>query len=141
MSIGNTRKGFTQATFNEEAANVLMGEILIVSIIGGVFFESWYVFGGILVGLLILVGIPKINIILSIFLSLCWALIGAWIACYYQDINPNLETKISIDLVTLLFSTPASQIVGGLLFLCGLGMHMAGIEWVRDVSDTEDRNI
>jgi len=141
MSIGNTRKGFTQATFNDEASNFLIGEILIASIVGGVFFESWYVFGGMLVGLIILFIIPVINIILSIVFSLFWAVTGAWIACYYQDINLNLETKISIDLVTLLFSTPASQIVGGLLFLCGLGMHMAGIEWVRDVSDTEDRNI
>ena len=40
MSIGNTRKGFTQATFNDDASNVLMGEILIASIVGGVFFEK-----------------------------------------------------------------------------------------------------
>ena len=43
MSIGNTRKGFTQATFNDDASNILIGEILITSIIGGVYFESWYV--------------------------------------------------------------------------------------------------
>jgi len=141
MSIGNTRKGFTQATFNDDASNVLIGEILISSIVGGVFFESWYVFGGVLVGLMILFFIPVINIILAIVFSLLWAVIGAGIACYFQDINLNLETNISIDLVTVLFSTPASQIVGGILFLSGLGMHMAGIEWVRDVSDTEDRNI
>ena len=141
MSIGNTRKGFTQATFNDDASNVLMGEILIASIVGGVFFESWYVFGGVLVGLMILFFIPVINIILAIVFSLLWAVIGAGIVCYFQDINLNLETNISIDLVTVLFSTPASQIVGGILFLSGLGMHMAGIEWVRDVSDTEDRNI
>jgi hypothetical protein len=141
MSIGNTRKGFTQATFNEDASNFLIGEILIASIVGGAFFESWYIFGGMLVGLLILFVIPLINIILSIFFSLLWAVIGAGIVCFYQDINLNLETNISIDLVTVLFSTPASQILGGILFLSGLGMHMAGIEWVRDVSDHEDRNI
>ncbi len=141
MSVGNTRKGFTQATFNDDASNILIGEILITSIIGGVFFESWYVFGGVLVGLMILFLIPVINIVLAIVFSLSWAIIGAGIVCYCQDINLNLETNISIDLVTLLFSTPASQIVGGVLFLSGLGMHMAGIEWVRDVSDNEDRNI
>ena len=141
MSVGNTRKGFTQATFNDDASNILIGEILITSIIGGVFFESWYVFGGVLVGLMILFLIPVINIVLAIVFSLSWAIIGAGIVCYFQDINLNLETNISIDLVTLLFSTPASQIVGGVLFLSGLGMHMAGIEWARDVSDNEDRNI
>ena len=140
MSIGNTRKGFTQATFNDDASNVLFGEIIIASIVVGVFFESWYVFGGVLVGLIILFCIPVINIVLAIVFSLLWAVIGAGIACYFQDINLNLETNISIDLVTVLFSTPASQIVGGILFLVGLGMHLAGIEWVRDVSDTEDRN-
>ena len=90
---------------------------------------------------MILIYIPVINIVLAIVFSLLWAVIGAGIVCYFQDINLNLETNISIDLVTVLFSTPASQIVGGILFLSGLGMHMAGIEWVRDVSDTEDRNI
>ena len=141
MSIGNTRKGFTQATFNDDASNILIGEILITSIIGGVYFESWYVFGGVLVGLMILFLIPVINIFLAIIFSLSWAIIGAGIVCYFQDINLNLDTKFSIDLVTILFSTPASQIVGGILFLSGLGMHIAGIEWAKDISDTEDRNI
>ena len=141
MSIGNTRKGFTQATFNEDASNFLIGEILIASIVGGAFFESWYVFGGVLLGLMILFLIPVINIVLAVVFSLLWAVIGAGIVCYFQDISLNLETNISIDLVILLFSTPASQIIGVILFLSGLGMHLAGIEWARDVSDNEDRNI
>ena len=141
MSVGNTRKGFTQATFNDDASNVLIGEILIASIIGGVFFESWYVFGGVLLGLMILFLIPVINIVLAVVFSLSWAVIGAGIVCYFQDISLNLETNISFNLVILLFSTPASQIIGVILFLSGLGMHLAGIEWARDVSDNEDRNI
>ena len=141
MSIGNTRKGVTQASFNEDASNILIGEILIASIVIGYFFESWYVFGGVLVGLMILFLIPVINIILAIVFSLLWAILGAGIVCFFQDINLSLETNNTVDLVTILFSTPASQIIGGILFLSGLGLHMGGIEWAKDVSDNEDRNI
>ena len=42
MSSGNVRKGMTQAKFNEENVNIVYGEIVILSIIVGLYFQSWY---------------------------------------------------------------------------------------------------
>ena len=46
MSIGNVRKGVTQASFNEETSFVFFAEILLLSSALGYSFGNWYVFGG-----------------------------------------------------------------------------------------------
>ena len=75
MSIGNTRKGFTQAQFNDSASSLLMGEIVVISALLGWANSSWYVFGGLFIGLIILFFIPVINIILTIIFSVAWGYI------------------------------------------------------------------
>ena len=60
MTIGNTRKGFTQAQFNDSASSLLMGEIVVISALLGWANSSWYVFGGLFIGLIILFFIPGI---------------------------------------------------------------------------------
>ena len=175
MSVGSTRKGVTQAKFNEDASNVIYAEILIISGIMGFSFSSWYVLGSMLIGLIICLNIPILNIIMSLFLSVLWAPVGAVITRAFQGVNfgdvtgPwgflleiliiigkafeeilkefNRIQEISInnasDILNLLvgiFSTPASVVVGIILFLCGLGYHLAAIEWSRDITDSEDRN-
>ncbi len=140
MSIGNTRKGFTQAQFNDSASSLLMGEIVVISALLGWANSSWYVFGGLFIGLIILFFIPVINIILTIIFSVAWAFIGAAICCYFEDVSLS-DTSSLDDLFLTLFSVPSSQVVGAILLLISLGIHFAGIEWIRDVSDPEDRNI
>jgi len=140
MSKGSVRKGVTQAKFNEDASNIIYGEILILSGIVGFFYSDWYIFGGMLVGLILGMLIPVINILLSLCLSILWALIGAGIVCAFQEIDIP-EPNFSFDFLSRLFSTPASQIIGGIFFLSGLGLHLGTVEWTRDISDEEDRNV
>ena len=81
-----------------------------------------------------------INIILTIIFSVAWAFIGAGICCYFEDVSLS-DTSSLGDLFLTLFSVPSSQVVGAILLLISLGLHFAGIEWIRDVSDPEDRNV
>ena len=145
MAVGSTRKGVTQAKFNDDASNFVFAEIGILSGVVGYYFSDWYIFGGMLVGLIICLYIPIINIIMGVGLSVLWALIGAKITCFFQDTNiPNLTNTFEYadiyNVLVVLFSTPPSQIIGGLLFLASLGAHLATIEWTRDIADLEDRN-
>ena len=138
MSTSNVRKGNTQSSFNEGAANAVIVEIILLSSALGYFFGNWYVFGGLLLGLGIAFMIPILNIILALIFALSWGVIGATLGKPFQ----NLESikDVSIDLILSLFSTPASQVLGGFLFLSGLGLHLAFIEYERDLTDDEDRN-
>ena len=160
MSIGNVRKGVTQSSFNEGAANAVIVEIILLSSALGYFFGNWYVFGGLLIGLGIAFMIPILNIILALIFSLSWGIIGSIIGKPFQNLESIKDVSIdlilssfsiltsqiksiedvSIDLILSLFSTPASQVLGGFLFLSGLGLHLAFIEYERDLTDDEDRN-
>ena len=160
MSIGNVRKGVTQASFNEEASFVFFAEILLLSSALGYSFGNWYVFGGLLIGLGIAFMIPILNIILALIFALSWGVIGATLGKPFQNLESikdvsidlilssfsiltsqvNSIEDISIDLILSLFSTPASQVVGVILFLSGLGLHLSFIEYERDLTDDEDRN-
>ena len=74
MSSGDVRKGITQANFNEEAFNIVFWEIIIASGLCGLFFQSWYVFGGIFLGLLVGFFIPGVGIMLAVVFSAGWSL-------------------------------------------------------------------
>jgi hypothetical protein len=151
MSSGNVRKGVTQARFNENVVNFLFGEILIISALFGFGFGSWYVFGGVLFGLMIVFMIPKLNVLVSILFSIGWALIVSLFACAANEVEltsyvGKLEADYAniglwFDLVLQLFSIPASQVSGGIAFVVGMGLHLSGIEWVGDVGDGDDRNV
>ena len=54
----SVRKGVTDAKFNEEAFGFLFCEIVTLSIAAGVATSSWWCFGGVLLGLLIVIAIP-----------------------------------------------------------------------------------
>ena len=138
MSAGSTRKGFTQAKFNEDLSNLIYGEITILSAVAGFYFSSWYIFGGMVVGLIVCLLIPVVNIITGVILSCLWAIVGATLVAAFQQ--PDIEVSSSLQYLIAIFSTPASQIIGGSLFLFGLGAHLGAIEWTRDVADPEDRN-
>jgi len=145
MTVGSTRKGVTQARFNDDASNFVFAEIAILSGVVGYHYGNWYIFGGMLIGLIICLYIPIINIFMGLSLSVLWGVIGAGITCFFQDINIQnptdiFEFKDIFEFLVVLFSTPASQIIGGILFLSSLGAHLATIEWTRDLTDPEDRN-
>jgi hypothetical protein len=151
MSSGDVRKGNTQAGFNEKVSNIFAGEIIIISALFGYGFSSWYVFGGVLFGLIGAFMIPKLSMFVSVLFSFGWAVIVSFFACAANDVEltsyfGRLESNYTsiglwFDFALQLFSIPASQVGGGIAFVIGMGVHLSGIEWVRDVSDSEDRNV
>ena len=84
MSVGSTRKGFTQAKFNDEVSNVIFGEIFILSGAVGFYYSNWYIFGGMIIGLIVCMFIPIINIIMGVVLSCLWAITGATVVCFFS---------------------------------------------------------
>ena len=66
MSDIDVRKGMTNARFNEKNINILSGEIIIVATIAGVMYKSWWVFGVVLLALIIGIVITRIAIFLAI---------------------------------------------------------------------------
>ena len=140
MSVGSTRKGVTQAKFNEEASNFIFGEIFILSGIVGFYYSNWYIFGGMIIGLIVCMFIPVINILMGIVLSTVWALIGATVVCFLQDIDIPDPSNF-LGFLGSVLTNSASQVIAGIVFLCSLGLHFHAIEWIRDVTDSEERNL
>ena len=140
MSVRSTRKGFTQAKYNDDAVNIIIGEIFILSCAAGFYYSSWYVFGGMVIGLMVCMYVPVINIIMGLGLSCLWAIMGATVVCFFQDVQISDISGFK-GFLTTVFSTPASQVIGGILFLSGLGAHLGAIEWARDVGGSDERNL
>ena len=121
MSSGNVRKGVSQANFNQQFIGLVYFEIFAIAALVGWYQTSWYYFGGALIGLLILLMIPYVNLLLALAFALGWGGAGY--------------------LVGKFISQDASYVIGVILFLSGLGVHMAAIEWTKDVASTTDRNV
>jgi len=139
MGSGSTRKGVSQAKFNEDASNFIFGEITILSVVIGLYFSSWYIFGIILIGLIISMFVPVIRFFTGIIISIFSAVISAVVICFLQDIDiPDPYNFLTF--LNSVFDNPASKVVGGIIFIISLGLHFATLEWTRDVTDSEDRN-
>jgi hypothetical protein len=121
MSSGNVRRGVSQANFNEQFIGLVYFEIFAIAALVGWYQTSWYYFGGALIGLVILLMIPFVNLLLAVAFAVGWGFLGYSIG--------------------KLISQDASYVIGGILFLSGLGVHMAAIEWTKDVASTNDRNV
>ena len=108
------RKGVTNAHFNEENSGVLSVEISIIAIIIGICMQSWWWFGGSLVGLFILLAIPYLGAVLCVVLSLAWGVIGYAIGDW-------------------LISNAAGWVIGILAVISGLAVHFSGRQWMKDL--------
>jgi hypothetical protein len=121
MSSGDVRKGISQANFNQQFIGIVYFEIFAVAVLIGWYKTSWYYFGGTLIGLLIILMIPYVNLLLALAFALGWGGVGY--------------------LIGILFSQDAAYVIGGILLLSGLGAHLAAIEWTKDITSTTDRNV
>ena len=81
--MSDVRKGTTQAKFNDDASSFVIFEVLFLSIIFGVIFESWWLFGGMFLGLLFGLFIPGLNLVISLFVSICWGGIASLISAFF----------------------------------------------------------
>lgn len=115
MVSNDVRKGISQSRFNEEQSNVVYAEILLIAIGAGFYYKNWFVFGFTLIGLIVTLLIPYLNIILALVLSILWGFIGYAIG--------------------MPFSSQASYVVGALSFISGLGIHLSAIEWSKDIAN------
>lgn len=113
--VKDVRRGITQAQFNKDASNLLFIEIFAISIVGGFYYKSWWVFGGILFIMLAMLGIRFLAIILLVALSLFWGGVGWYIGSYFWE-------------------TSAAVVVGIIALLSSGGMHMSALEWVEDLN-------
>lgn len=114
MSDINVRKGVTNARFNEKNSGIFFVEIAIVAIIAGYAYKSWWVFGGVLLGLIIGLVIPGVAIFVAIGFSIAWGFIGYAIGSW--------------------FSGQAAIVLAIIGFLAGLGLHLSAIEWAQDIA-------
>ena len=108
------RKGVTNSKFNEDNSGVLVGEIFIIAAIIGLAEQSWWYFGGILLGLSILLSIPFLGALLCILLSIAWGIIGFFIGSFLD-------------------SDAASWVIGIFAFIAGLAINLSGKQWLNDL--------
>jgi len=98
-------KEVAEGNFAAENMGCLVLEIIIVAIIAGAYLKSWVVFGGVFLGLLILYGsFKKIAIILNVFFTLIWGVIGYRFGWAINDETHFTSASIVLCLLGLLVS-------------------------------------
>lgn len=107
------RASFFQAKRNEEAYPILLAQILIVAVALGIFAKSWLYFGGIFVGLLALLSIPKIRRVVGALLAGGFGIVG-----YYLGSN--------------WWGAEGGYILGGIVFFLCFGGNYFGADHLGD---------
>lgn len=110
----NVRRGITNAQLNEKSSYFIFGEFFFISLILGLSYSSWEIFGCSLLILMIFSCIAPLAKILAIILAICWGIIGYSIGTLFQ-------------------STGAIIVLSALGFLFGLGIHISGFQWLQDI--------
>ncbi len=119
MSTGDVRRGITQAMYNQEQATTFYTEVFILSIVAGVFLQSWFVFLGASMFLFLGIHVPILGTIIIWGLSLGWGIGGFALGSIFND--------------------DAAIVLGILAFIAGLGTHYSAKEYAADLSDGRDR--
>lgn len=118
MSYKDVRRGNTQAEFNDTASNWLFFEVLFISVAVGLTTQSWWIFGGVLFGMLIMTWVRKLAIVLTVILTLLWTTIGFAIGFGFWGWGAGL-------------------VLGILALLITAGLHASAIEWIDDMDYKE----
>jgi hypothetical protein len=113
--IDEHRAAVTQSHLSQDLSGPFMFQILIVAIVAGVYKESWLVFGGAFLGLMLVLMIPVIGKIVGL------ALAGAF-------------GGIGYILGNEWWGQEAGYVVGGLFFMISLGASFGGIDYMNDIS-------
>jgi hypothetical protein len=116
MSIDDVRKGVTNAHFNASNANFLFGQIILLAIAGGLYSESWWVFGAILISLIIFLRVKILALIVVFSLSAGWGFAGYIIGAAVG-------------------SSGASEVLAIVAFLSALGLNFSGLQWANDIAN------
>lgn len=114
MAINGTRAGILQAENYSSFSGVIFLEILVLSLALGIYYVSWWVFGGMLFGLTVSLYIYPLNIIIMGILVTGWTII---LAGFGYNIG----------------GLPASIIFGIIGFVVAVGAHYASIGALMDL--------
>lgn len=82
----NMRSGVLGAIYDYKNRKIVGAELIIIAVACGVYFASWWVFGGVLIGLILMFSIRILSFLLCIILTLVWGLLGFMIG---QSIGGN----------------------------------------------------
>lgn len=110
----NIRKGINEAKESSDGASWLFFEIFIISVFSGIYFSSWWVFGGLFIGLIILMRFKPIRYALFVILSIGCGGVG-WIIGHWFG---SLGASVTLSVIALLASG---------------GAHLYANKWLNDV--------
>ncbi len=113
-SPGPVRAGVVNARLNEQSANVVIGEFVLISVAIGLWAGSWLAGGGTLLALMCLMAIPALSRVLAVLLGIGWGAAGVAIGQFFG-------------------STGASIVLGIIGLLGGIGGHLNAAQYVRDL--------
>ena len=114
MSITDIRAGNSQSRFNDEASSLVYTEITIIAIAIGIGMSSWWWFGGIFLGGVVIMAIPYLNILFALAISAAWG----YVAYHIGDAIGQDGADIVLCIIASLLS---------------LGLHISAIEWTLDM--------
>ena len=101
MTIQNTRAGFTQAQFNDDASSLIIFEILLIAVAFGVGMQSWWWGGAIFLGVMIVMVTPVLNILFCLAMTAAWAVAGYHIGEAIRQDGANNVIAIVAGLISL----------------------------------------
>ena len=113
------RKGIIQAQFDTKSFNVLVGEIFIVTVLLGIGFHSWLMFGLSFLAFIILISLPQTAGPIIFAFSFIWGL-------------------IAFDIGFFVCGGGFGGFIGGIVFgaigfLMGLGIHLSAVQYSQDL--------
>jgi len=81
-------------------AGLALAEIIVISVALGIYYSSWWLFGGVLFGLIILMCFKVTKIILLVVFIIAWVFM-AWIIGQWFE---NLGASVVLSIIALLIS-------------------------------------
>ena len=115
MSIRNTRAGFTQPKFNDDASSVVIFKILVIAVAFGIGMQIWRWGGGVFLEGVIVISTPILKVVF------CYAMSTLWAAANFQ-----IDNEIG--------QGGANHVTGILARLISVGFHLGAIKWAEDMA-------
>jgi len=112
-----TRAGVNQAKYSEQTSSVLGFQVFVIAIVAGVVTESWWVFGTTLLGLMVLLFIPKVRTLAAVGIGFGTAW-GIFAGTQALGLGPGASWAITL--------------FGG---MAAIGANLSGLDWIADIQE------
>lgn len=80
--------------YDEINIKILLLEIFVIAIVAGFYYQSWWVFGSVILGLFIALNFKVLAIILNISFSIGWGFIGFVLGTYTNNYIASIVLAI-----------------------------------------------